>query len=54
MVFIDEALSYLKSKYEQSQNFDDTFSAKISFGILFTDEKNFDKDLNNIVIFHLM
>ena len=49
MVFIDEALSYLKSKYEQfSQNCDDSFSAKISFGVLFTDENNFDKDINNI------
>ena len=49
MVFFDEALSYLKSKYEQfSQNCDDTFSAKIRFGVLFTDEKNFDKDLKNI------
>ena len=44
-----QALSYLKSKYEQfSQNCDDTFSAKIRFGVLFTDEKNFDKDLKNI------
>ena len=48
MAFIKEALSHLKSKYKTSYLCDDTFSAKINFGVLFTDEKNFDKDLNNM------
>ena len=47
--FIDIALKDLTEKYKEiTADCDDTFSASISFGVLFTNPDDFEKDLNDI------
>ncbi len=47
--FIEQAMSYIAEKYVDVINdCDDTFSATVTFGVLFTNDEDFEKDLNNI------
>jgi len=47
--FFEQGLSYISEKYVKYINdCDDTFSANVTFGVLFTNDDDFEKDLNNI------
>ena len=44
--FIEQAMSYISEKYVKYINdCDDTFSANVTFGVLFTNDDDFEKDL---------
>ena len=47
--FFEQAMRYIAEKYIKIANdCDDKFSAKVTFGVLFTNKDDFEKDLNNI------
>ena len=47
--FIEQAMGYIAEKYNNVMNdCDDTFSATVSFGVLFTNKDDYEKDLDNI------
>ena len=50
---IDQAMSNIAEKYADVMNdCDDTFSAIVTFGVLFTNKDDFEKDLNDIKSFY--
>ena len=50
---IDQAMSNIAEKYVDVMNdCDDTFSAIVTFGVLFTNKDDFEKDLNDIKSFY--
>ena len=50
---IDQAMSNIAEKYADVMNdCDDTFSAIVTFGVLFTNRDDFEKDLNDIKSFY--